>query len=167
MHVYHMSSIALAIIKNLTDTDMAKEQSLSSGRKLEEENGTEWPEWLSAGDRRLLQATTVTPNVVVAADGSGNYRTVSEAVAASPERSSSRYIIRIKAGVYRENVDVPRRKTNIMFMGDGRTTTIITASRNVVDGSTTFNSATVGESSLYNSIGLCFPNISSVITSSI
>lgn len=143
MHVYHMSSIALAIIKNLTDTDMAKEQSLSSGRKLEEENGTEWPEWLSAGDRRLLQATTVTPNVVVAADGSGNYRTVSEAVAASPERSSSRYIIRIKAGVYRENVDVPRRKTNIMFMGDGRTTTIITASRNVVDGSTTFNSATV------------------------
>ncbi|KAI5556528.1 hypothetical protein POPTR_018G051400v4 [Populus trichocarpa] len=143
MHVYHMSSIALAIIKNVTDTDMAKEQSLSSGRKLEEENGTEWPEWLSAGDRRLLQATTVTPNVVVAADGSGNYRTVSEAVAAAPERSSSRYIIRIKAGVYRENVDVPRSKTNIMFMGDGRTTTIITASRNVVDGSTTFNSATV------------------------
>ncbi|XP_011012638.1 PREDICTED: pectinesterase-like [Populus euphratica] len=143
MHVYHMSSIALAIIKNVTDTDMAKEQSLSSGRKLEEENGTEWPEWLSAGDRRLLQATTVTPNVVVAADGSGNYRTVSEAVAAAPESSSSRYIIRIKAGVYRENVDVPSRKTNIMFMGDGRTTTIITASRNVVDGSTTFNSATV------------------------
>jgi pectinesterase len=167
MHVYHMSSIALAIIKNVTDTDMAKEQSLSSGRKLEEKNGTEWPEWLSAGDRRLLQATTVTPNVVVAADGSGNYRTVSEAVAAAPERSSSRYIIRIKAGVYRENVDVPRSKTNIMFMGDGRTTTIITASRNVVDGSTTFNSATVGESSLCNSIGLCFPSISSVITSSI
>ncbi|KAL0426736.1 UNVERIFIED_CONTAM: Pectinesterase/pectinesterase inhibitor 3 [Sesamum latifolium] len=30
-----------------------------------------------------------------------------------------------------------------MFVGDGRTTTIITANRNVVDGSTTFNSATV------------------------
>ncbi|CAK7352264.1 unnamed protein product [Dovyalis caffra] len=51
---------------------------------------------------RLLQATTVTPNVVVAADGSGNYWTVLEAVLAAPERSSSRYIIRIKAGVYRE-----------------------------------------------------------------
>jgi hypothetical protein len=49
--------------------------------------------------------------------------------------------------VYRENVDVAKKKKNIMFLGDGRTSTIITASRNVVDGSTTFNSATVGMSS--------------------
>ncbi|RVW77047.1 Pectinesterase/pectinesterase inhibitor U1 [Vitis vinifera] len=105
----------------------------------------EWPEWLSAGDRRLLQASTVTADVTVAADGSGNYKTVGEAVAAAPERSSKRYIIRIKAGVYKENVEVPKKKTNIMFVGDGRTNTIITASRNVVDGSTTFHSATVGK----------------------
>ena len=52
-------------------------------------------------------------------------------------------MIRIKAGVYRENVDVPKSKTNIMFVGDNRKTTIITGSRNVQDGSTTFNSATV------------------------
>ncbi|KAG5538042.1 hypothetical protein RHGRI_025209 [Rhododendron griersonianum] len=138
---------ALAMIKNMTDTDIANEIALK-GRNLGEnvEGGiNEWPEWLSAGDRRLLQSTTVTPNVVVAADGSGNYRTVSAAVAAAPEGSSERYVIRIKAGVYRENVDVPKKKTNLMFLGDGRTTTIITASRNVVDGSTTFNSATVGK----------------------
>uniref|UniRef100_A0A7N2LM42 pectinesterase n=1 Tax=Quercus lobata TaxID=97700 RepID=A0A7N2LM42_QUELO len=30
----------------------------------------QWPEWLSAGDRRLLQSSSLTPNVVVAADGS-------------------------------------------------------------------------------------------------
>ena len=101
---------------------------------------------MSVADRRLLQSSSVTPDVVVAADGSGNYKTVSAAVAAAPKKSSKRYIIRIKAGVYRENVDVPKDKTNIMFLGDGRKTTIITASRNVVDGSTTFNSATVGES---------------------
>ncbi|MQK21754.1 pectin esterase, partial [Escherichia coli] len=77
------------------------------------------------------------------ARGSGNVRTVSAAVAAAPERSSRRYVIRIKAGVYRENVDVPSRKSNIMFLGDGQSNTIITASRNVVDGSTTFDSATV------------------------
>ncbi|OMO67077.1 Pectinesterase, catalytic [Corchorus capsularis] len=143
MHVFHMCSNALAMMKNMTDTDMEK-QGYASGRQLDEEqDGIEWPKWLSAGDRRLLQATTVTPNVVVAADGSGDFRTVSEAVAAAPERSTTRYIIRIKAGVYRENVDVPRRKTNLMFVGDGRVNTIITASRNVVDGSTTFNSATV------------------------
>ncbi|KAL4331892.1 hypothetical protein GQ457_07G045480 [Hibiscus cannabinus] len=143
VHVFQMCSNALAMITNLTDTDMASQGQPSSGRQLKEQDETEWPEWLSAGDRRLLQATTVTPNVTVAADGSGDFRTVSEAVAAAPERSTTRYIIKIKAGVYRENVDVPRRKSNLMFVGDGRVTTIITASRNVVDGSTTFNSATV------------------------
>ncbi|MCD7454662.1 Pectinesterase/pectinesterase inhibitor U1 [Datura stramonium] len=139
-----MCSNALAMICNMTDTDIANEMKLSgtaNNRKLIEDNG-EWPEWLSAGDRRLLQSSTVTPNVVVAADGSGNFKTVSEAVANAGE-GSKRYVIRIKAGVYRENVEVPKKKTNIMFMGDGRSNTIITGSRNVQDGSTTFHSATV------------------------
>ncbi|TYI27053.1 hypothetical protein ES332_A05G152600v1 [Gossypium tomentosum] len=144
-YVEKMCSNALAMIKNMTDTDIANEMMLkSSNRKLEEdESGIAWPEWLSAGDRRLLQSSSVTPNVVVAADGSGNFKTVSEAVAKAPEKSSKRYIIRIKAGVYIENVEVPKKKSNIMFIGDGRTKTIITGSRNVVDGSTTFHSATV------------------------
>ncbi|MBA0565439.1 hypothetical protein Golob_010314 [Gossypium lobatum] len=144
-YVEKMCSNALAMIKNMTDTDIANEMMLkSSNRKLkEDESGIAWPEWLSAGDRRLLQSSSVTPNVVVAADGSGNFKTVSEAVAKAPEKSSTRYIIRIKAGVYRENVEVPKKKSNIMFIGDGRTKTIITGSRNVVDGSTTFHSATV------------------------
>ncbi|KAL6996185.1 pectinesterase [Sarracenia purpurea var. burkii] len=142
-----MCSNALAMIKNLTDTDIAaNEMREIGGRKLEEEEDRSgWPEWLPAGDRRLLQSSTVSPDVVVAADGSGNYRTVTAAVAAAPEKSSKRYIIRIKAGVYRENVDVSKEKTNIMLVGDDRRTTIITASRNVVDGSTTFRSATVDQ----------------------
>ncbi|XP_030448705.1 pectinesterase-like [Syzygium oleosum] len=144
-HVFHLCSNALAMVKNMTDADVASERLSSSNRRLkeEEEGPTRWPEWLSAGDRRLLQSTAVTPDATVAADGSGDYRTVSAAVAAAPEGSARRYIIRIKAGVYRENVEVPKKKTNLMFMGDGRTSTIITGSRNVVDGSTTFNSATV------------------------
>ncbi|KAL3744603.1 hypothetical protein ACJRO7_013813 [Eucalyptus globulus] len=149
MHVFHLCSHALAMVKNITDADAANRRLPSSNRRLKEEikeEGQEpiqWPQWLSAGDRRLLQSTTVTPDVTVAADGSGDYRTVSEAVEAAPERSERRYVIKIKAGVYRENVEVTSRKTNLMFVGDGRTTTIITGSRNVVDGSTTFNSATV------------------------
>ncbi|KAJ0488470.1 putative pectinesterase [Helianthus annuus] len=129
----------------MTDTDMANEvQTNTNTRKLMNEDDENWPEWLSAGDRRLLQSGNVRPNVVVAADGSGNFRTISQAVAAAPSRSSSRYVIRIKAGVYRENVDVPSSKTNLMFLGDGQTKTIVTASRSVGGGSTTFNSATVG-----------------------
>ncbi|AET01934.1 putative pectinesterase [Medicago truncatula] len=150
IHVEHMCSNALAMTKNMTDKDIAEfEQTnmvLGSNKNrklLEEENGVGWPEWISAGDRRLLQGSTVKADVVVAADGSGNFKTVSEAVAAAPLKSSKRYVIKIKAGVYKENVEVPKKKTNIMFLGDGRTNTIITGSRNVVDGSTTFHSATV------------------------
>lgn len=143
-----MCSIALAMIKNMTDTDIANElkAAATSNRKLKEEHadGIAWPKWMSVGDRRLLQSPSLTPDVVVAADGSGNFKTITEAVARAPIHSSKRYIIKIKAGVYRENVDVPKKKTNIMFWGDGRTKTIITGSRNVADGSTTFHSATVG-----------------------
>ncbi|KAK4839397.1 hypothetical protein QYF36_021658 [Acer negundo] len=146
-HVEKMCSNVLAMIKNMTDTDIENELMKSSNnRRLNEDHvrdGNGWPEWLSVGDRRLLQSSSVTPKVVVAADGSGNFKTVAAAVAAAPEGSSKRYVIRIKAGVYRENVEVTKKKKNIMFMGDGRSKTIITASRNVVDGSTTFNSATV------------------------
>ncbi|ERM96002.1 pectinesterase [Amborella trichopoda] len=149
VYVEKLISNALAMIKNMTDTDMAAERS-AAGRKLEENNLPEsfagedgFPAWMSAGDRRLLQSSSVTPNVVVAADGSGDFKTVAAAVAAAPEKSSKRYVIRIKAGVYRENVEVPKKKTNIMFLGDGRMKTIITGSKNVKDGSTTFRSATV------------------------
>ncbi|KAH7546992.1 hypothetical protein FEM48_Zijuj01G0259800 [Ziziphus jujuba var. spinosa] len=142
LHVEHMCSNALAMIKNMTDTDIAAENKLTN-RKLKEQEESDWPAWLSAADRRILQSSDVTPNVVVAADGSGNYKTVSAAVAAAPDNSKTRYVIKIKAGVYRENVEVGKKKKNIMFLGEGRTTTIITGSRNVVDGSTTFKSATV------------------------
>ncbi|WZY83800.1 hypothetical protein YC2023_030184 [Brassica napus] len=162
MHVEHMCSNALAMIKNMTDTDITnfelKAKFTSNNRKLKEEttvavdmasvgdlDAEGWPTWLSAGDRRLLQGSTVEADATVAADGSGTFTTVAAAVAAAPENSNKRYVIHIKAGVYRENVDVAKKKKNIMFMGDGRTTTIITASRNAVDGWPTFSSATVGK----------------------
>ncbi|GLU14161.1 hypothetical protein SLE2022_307470 [Rubroshorea leprosula] len=146
-HVEKMCSIALAMIKNMTDTDIANELKATAtyNRKLNEEHadGIAWPKWMSVGDRRLLQSPSLTPDVVVAKDGSGNFKTITEAVARAPVHSKKRYIIKIKAGVYRENVDVPKKQTNIMFWGDGRTKTIITGSQNVADGSTTFKSATV------------------------
>ncbi|KAL8242739.1 hypothetical protein R6Q59_013041 [Mikania micrantha] len=138
----NMCSNSLALIKNMTDTDMANEMRTNT-RKLMDDDGSKWPEWLSVGDRKLLQSGTVTPNVTVAADGSGDFTTISAAVAAAPNRSSTRYVIGIAAGVYRENVDIPSYKWRLMFIGAGRISTIITASRSVAGGSTTFNSATV------------------------
>ncbi|BAD45460.1 putative pectinesterase [Oryza sativa Japonica Group] len=104
-----------------------------------------FPKWVRPGDRRLLQApaSSITPDAVVAKDGSGGYTTVSAAVAAAPANSNKRYVIHIKAGAYMENVEVGKSKKNLMFIGDGIGKTVIKASRNVVDGSTTFRSATV------------------------
>ncbi|KAJ7002493.1 pectinesterase-like [Populus alba x Populus x berolinensis] len=141
-----MCSNTLSLIKGLIEDAQAIANRLkTTSRKLKEEDDSDegWPEWLSVTDRRLFQSSLLTPDVVVAADGSGKYRTVSAAVADAPKHSAKRYIIKIKAGVYRENVEVPSEKTNIMFLGDGRKKTIITSSRNVVDGGTTYHSATV------------------------
>lgn len=104
-----------------------------------------FPTWVKPGDRKLLQTTSIKANVVVAQDGSGNYKTIQEAVTAASKRSgSSRYVIYIKAGTYKENIEVGSKLTNIMFMGDGIGKTIVTGSKSVGGGSTTFKSATVG-----------------------
>ncbi|MFS7933815.1 putative pectinesterase [Helianthus anomalus] len=97
---------------------------------------------MTAADRRLMQ-TPPPPTVVVALDGTGNFTTIGAAVAMAPNRSALRYVIQIKAGVYNENLVIPRQKINIMLVGDGMNSTIITGSRNFVDGYTTFTSATL------------------------
>uniref|UniRef100_A0A0D6R300 Pectinesterase n=1 Tax=Araucaria cunninghamii TaxID=56994 RepID=A0A0D6R300_ARACU len=103
-----------------------------------------FPEWLSAADRRLLQSSSPAnqANVVVAQDGSATYRTIAEAVAAAPQKSSKRYVIYVKAGIYKENVVISNKMTNFMFVGDGKDKTVITGNKNVQDGTTTFRSAT-------------------------
>eukprot|EP01018_Ginkgo_biloba_P027979 Gb_01424 [translate_table: standard] len=103
-----------------------------------------FPLWLSAGDRRLLQTadSNLNPNAVVASDGTGDYKTIQEAVDNAPDKSNTRYIIKVKKGNYVENVNVSKKKTNLMLIGDGMDNTVVTGSKNVVDGTTTFNSAT-------------------------
>ncbi|KAL3524170.1 hypothetical protein ACH5RR_017004 [Cinchona calisaya] len=103
-----------------------------------------FPSWVTPGDRKLLQSSSVRPNLVVAQDGSGNYRTIKAALDAAAKRSGSgRFIIRVKKGVYGENLEIGNKMKNIMLVGDGLRDTIITGSRSVAGGSTTFNSATV------------------------
>jgi len=106
-----------------------------------------FPTWVTSKDRKLLEAglEAVTPNVVVAKDGSGKFKTVSEAVAAAPDNSKTRYVIYVKKGTYKENVQIGKKKKNIMLMGDGMASTVITGSLNFIDGTTTFKSATVGK----------------------
>ncbi|KAI3704919.1 hypothetical protein L1987_75148 [Smallanthus sonchifolius] len=103
-----------------------------------------FPKWFKSGDRKLLQAAAPRANVVVAQDGSGDYRTIKAAIDAASKRSGSgRFVIYIKRGVYEENIEIGNKMENIMLVGDGLKYTIITGSRSVGGGSTTFDSATV------------------------
>nr|GEX15367.1 pectinesterase 2-like [Tanacetum cinerariifolium] len=103
-----------------------------------------FPTWVKTGDRKLLQSTAPRANVVVAQDGSGNFRTIAAAIAAAGKRSGSgRYVIHVKAGVYKENIEVGKKLKNIMLLGDGIGKTIITGSKSVGGGTTTFKSATL------------------------
>ncbi|GLT46191.1 hypothetical protein SLA2020_199650 [Shorea laevis] len=107
-----------------------------------QETESDFPGWVSPGDRRLLQETTPSPHLTVAQDGSGNYKTISEAVAAVPNKSKTRFIIKVKAGTYKENVNLDKHKWNVMMFGEGKTKTIINGSLNFIDGTPTFSTAT-------------------------
>uniref|UniRef100_A0ACD5YBL1 Uncharacterized protein n=1 Tax=Avena sativa TaxID=4498 RepID=A0ACD5YBL1_AVESA len=139
-HVAHLVSNSLALLRRLP-----QRRNRQPGRReaLEGYGAVRggFPSWVSNGDRRRLQEAA--PDVVVAKDGSGNFTTVGEAVAAAPNNSATRYVIHIKAGGYFENVEVGSEKTNLMLVGDGMWKTVIKASRNVVDNYTTFRSATL------------------------
>ncbi|KAI3447261.1 hypothetical protein Pfo_003926 [Paulownia fortunei] len=113
----------------------------SGGRKLVGNN--QFPDWLKSHDRNLLQAANgAMADVVVAADGTGNFTTIKDAILAAPEYSSKRYVIYIKKGVYKEYVEISKKKWNIMMIGDGMDVTVISGNRNFVDGWTTYRSAT-------------------------
>lgn len=80
----------------------------------------------------------------MAQDGSGNFKTVMEAVEAAPTESEKRYVIYVKKGLYQENVEIKKKKWNLMMFGDGMGQTVISGNRNFVDGWTTFRTATFG-----------------------
>jgi pectinesterase len=62
-------------------------------------------------------------DVVVATDGSGNFRTITEALNAMPMYNYQRYVIFVKNGVYNEKLLIDR--DYITLMGENRDSTII------------------------------------------
>lgn len=116
----------------------------TGGRKLISREEFEFPSWLKSKDRKLLQSNGVQANAVVAQDGTGNFTSVSAAIGAAPEYSSQRFVIYIKKGVYKEYVEISKKKQNIMLIGDGMDVTIISGNRSFIGGWTTYRSATFG-----------------------
>jgi pectinesterase len=71
--------------------------------------------------------------ITVSADGSGNFKTLQEGIAAAPEKSPSRTIIHIKPGTYEGPFLIPKAKAMITLQGDGADKTILTCPLTVYD----------------------------------
>ncbi|KAI7750742.1 hypothetical protein M8C21_013044 [Ambrosia artemisiifolia] len=100
----------------------------------------------------------IKPNVIVAQDGSGQFKTIKEALAADPLDHKGRYIIYIKSGVYNEGqIVVNRQQHNVYMYGDGCGKTIITGQlSNRITNIATSNTATFvaeGERFMARNIG--------------
>ncbi|KAE9618856.1 hypothetical protein Lal_00047309 [Lupinus albus] len=84
------------------------------------------------GDSNITISGVAAPmtTVMVAKDGSGQFRTIKEAIDAYPKGLEGRYVIHIKAGVYHEYIIVPKHAVNILMYGDGPLNTVITGHKN-------------------------------------
>ena len=65
-------------------------------------------------------------DLTVAADGSGDVKTVQEAIDRVPENNKKRFVIFIKPGVYKEQIKIPASKPLISLVGENAENTKLT-----------------------------------------
>lgn len=149
-----LTGLILDIVSNLSKILEAFNLKLDlnpASRRLLEVDNEGLPTWFSAADRSLLAKIeqggggAPKPNAVVAKDGSGQFKSVKEAIDSYPPKFQGRFIIYVKAGVYDEYILIPKKSANILIYGDGPTKTIITGHKNFVDGTKTMQTATFGK----------------------
>ncbi|XP_074340961.1 pectinesterase-like [Apium graveolens] len=149
LNATQLTSNALAIVSTMSDIFKSFNipvNATSSNRRLlnvarEDKHG--YPRWLSSADRKLLASNNagVTPNAVVAQDGSGQYKTIGAALAAYPKGNKGKYTIYVKAGVYDEYITVTKDQVNVFMYGDGPRKTMVTGSKCNAKGISTMQSA--------------------------
>lgn len=129
-----------ALPLKMTEKTKAVYESLSR-RKLSEGDGN--------GDGDDGSMVLISDIVTVSQDGTGNFTNITAAVAAAPNNtdgSAGFFLIYVTAGIYEEYISIAKNKRYMMMIGDGINQTVVTGNRSVVDGWTTFNSATFGTS---------------------
>ncbi|KAL9677152.1 hypothetical protein QQ045_005379 [Rhodiola kirilowii] len=154
-----LTSNSLAIVSQVSS--VLSQLNGLSGLKRNLLQTEEYPSWISAEDRRFLKAekdneAKLNANVTVAKDGSGNFTTISAALAAMPKKFKGRYVIYVKEGVYDEQVTVTKDMANVTLYGDGSQKTMITGNKNFVDGVRTFKTASfvaLGEGFMAKAMG--------------
>lgn len=139
-----LSSVALDIVVGVSDFF---KNYFNFNRKLLAFNEDGTPTWASESQRKLLQAPGlggVVPNATVAQDGSGQFKTLGEALKTVPKKNKYPFVVHVKAGVYAEYVNIAKGMDFITIIGDGPTKTRFTGSKNFKDGVQTYFTATFG-----------------------
>ncbi|KAL2459674.1 putative pectinesterase/pectinesterase inhibitor 28 [Forsythia ovata] len=142
-----LTSNGLAMVTDFTQILSGLQLGSFSRRLLSDEaideNG--YPSFVDAAARKLLASNVASlkPNAVVAQDGSGNFKTITEALRTVPPKNNQTFVIFVKAGIYKEYVQIPKKMNNIVLIGQGPTKTRITGNKSYVDGVMTFHTATV------------------------
>lgn len=92
----------------------------------------------------IAQTQTFPTSFTVAKDGSGDFKTIQEAVMAVRDWSEVEVPIYIKKGVYKEKLVIPAQKTRITLIGENAAETVITYDDySGKNGLTTYTSYTV------------------------
>ncbi|RDX71052.1 putative pectinesterase 53, partial [Mucuna pruriens] len=114
-----------------------------------------WKVGAAGPDLKLKQAESNKVTITVSQDGSGDFKTISEALNSIPLRNTRRVIVSIAPGVYREKIMIPRTLPFITLLGDARDPPSITGNdtasasgRNGIPLGT-FQSATVAVDATY------------------
>ncbi|CAN6818347.1 hypothetical protein HID58_053433 [Brassica napus] len=159
------------ILPNSNVTGLTKALSKYARKLLNtEEDGI--PTWVRPEVRKLMEEEAPTKELeaqpppppppaktdaVVAQDGSGQFKTIAEALNFVP-KDNSPFIIYIKTGIYKEQVKITKKMPYVTMIGDGQNLTIITGSLNFGIGRVkTFLTATVtieGEHFTAKAIGI-------------
>ncbi|KAL7183969.1 hypothetical protein ACSBR2_026193 [Camellia fascicularis] len=127
-----VSDFMLPLMSNNVSKLISNTLAINNGSTEKQTYEEGFPTWVSPGNRKLLQSSSPAANLVVAQDGSGNYKTIQAALDVAAKRSGSgRFVIHVKSGVYQENIEIGNNMKNIMLLGDGVKNTIITGSRSV------------------------------------
>jgi pectinesterase len=85
----------------------------------------DYPRWR---EKHKLSEPVAVPDVIVAADGSGQYTSLQEAISRAPMRTGRadpRWVILVKPGTYRERIHVQRERGNILVRGEDAEKTVI------------------------------------------
>lgn len=132
-HLSKLASNALALVNRIP----SHQEDITDNHV---NSGSVFPAWVYRRDRKLLQSSGggVAADAVVAQDGTGNYKSITEAINAA---TGGHFVIHVKAGVYKEKIHV--KKDGIMLIGDGKYVTIISNDDSVNGGSSMVGSATV------------------------